>query len=225
MKKYYEAYEKRYQRVHEYGLLWFKSEPTPELINWISFFNIPLKERVLEVGCGEGRDVIYMAGMGYQMTATDISEEAIKTCIKMSNDKNINISFKVEDFVCKDSQELDMFNWIYSIGTLHMLVDEEDRKRFLRNLYGSLAPFGKLLLINKGDGKKSFKTDKDEAFHLVDREHFSDNKEIKLEATSFCMKSWIEHIEELEETGFIVEKKYNSKNEFYDDCMIVYLRK
>ena len=106
-----------------------------------------------------------------------------------------------------------------------MLVDENDRKRFLRNLYGSLAPMGKLLLINKGDGEKSFKTDKSEAFHLVDREHYLDNMEIKLEATSFCMKSWKEHIEELEEIGFIVEKKYNSKNEFYDDCMIVYLRK
>lgn len=225
MKKYYEAYDKRYQRVHEHGLLWFKSEPTPELLNWISFFNIPLNEKILEVGCGEGRDVIYMAGRGYLMTASDISEEAIKTCKKMSNDKNLNISFEVEDYVCKDSQELNVFNWIYSIGTLHMLVDENDRKQFLRNLYGSLASMGKLLLINKGDGVTSFKTDKSEAFHLVDREHYLDNMEIKLEATSFCMKSWKEHIVELEEIGFIVEKNYNSKNEFYDDCMIVYLRK
>ena len=29
MRKYYEAYDKRYRRVHEHGRLWFKSEPTP----------------------------------------------------------------------------------------------------------------------------------------------------------------------------------------------------
>lgn len=225
MKKYYEAYDHRYKRVHEQGLLWFKSEPTPELINWLEYYEVPLDENVLEVGCGEGRDAIYMAERGYQITATDISEEAIKTCAKMCDAKQVHVNLKVEDFVCKDAVVFDQYDWIYSIGTLHMLVEDEDRKRFLRNLHGSISPSGKLLLVSKGDGVTSIKTDKSEAFKLVERVHYLDKQEMKLEATSFCMKSWENHVEELEACGFKIEKQFISKDDIYDDCMVVYLGK
>lgn len=106
-----------------------------------------------------------------------------------------------------------------------MLVVEEDRRNFLMNLYRSLDSKGRLMLVSKGDGKTNFKTNLNEAFDLVEREHYLENQKMKLEATSFCKKEWKEYIRELEDIGFIVDKTFNSQNEIYDECMVVYLRK
>ncbi len=106
-----------------------------------------------------------------------------------------------------------------------MLVDDEDRRQFLANVYSRLNINGKLLLVNKGDGITSFKTKKEEAFDLVERFHYLDDRKYSLEATSFCRKTWEEHLKELEDAGFKIEKHFNSSNEFYDDCMIVYALK
>ena len=225
MKKYYEAYDMRYKRIHEDGLLWFKNAPTPELLDWISYQNIPLEETILEVGCGEGRDAFYLASNGYKVSGTDVSEEALSICKIKSNENQLNIEWNREDFIEMSNNDLPSYNWIYSIGTLHMLVDEEDRRQFLANLYTRLNKNGRLLLISKGDGITSYKTKQEEAFDLVERFHYLDDRKYSLEATSFCRKTWEEHLKEIEAVGFKIDKNYISKNEFYDDCMIVYALK
>lgn len=222
MKKYYEAYDQRYKRIHEDGLLWFKNEPTPELLDWISDYNVPREDAILEVGCGEGRDVLYLASNGYKVTGTDVSEEAINLCKTKSDDNQLKIEWIREDFIEMSNTDLPAYNWVYSIGTLHMLVDEEDRRLFLGNLHKRLNNNGKLLLVSKGDGITSYKTKQEEAFDLVERFHYLDDRKYSLEATSFCRKTWEEHLKEIEAVGFKIEKNFNSSNEFYDDCMIVY---
>ena len=122
MKKYYEAYDMRYKRIHEDGLLWFKNAPTPELLDWISYQNIPLEETILEVGCGEGRDAFYLASNGYKVSGTDVSEEALSICKIKSNENQLNIEWNREDFIEMSNNDLPSYNWIYSIGTLHMLA-------------------------------------------------------------------------------------------------------
>lgn len=225
MKKYYEAYDLRYKRIHQDGLLWFKNAPTPELLDWISVQNVPLEDAILEVGCGEGRDALYLASIGYKVAGTDVSEEAINICKFKSDETQLKIEWIREDFIEMPNTDLPSYNWIYSIGTLHMLIDEEDRRQFLANVYSRLNINGKLLLVSKGDGITSFKTKKEEAFDLVDRFHYLDDKKYSLEATSFCRKTWEGHLKELEAAGFKIEKYFNSSNEFYDDCMIVYALK
>jgi 2-polyprenyl-3-methyl-5-hydroxy-6-metoxy-1,4-benzoquinol methylase len=222
MNKYYEAYDLRYKRIHQDGLLWFKNEPTPELLDWILVQNVPLEETIFEVGCGEGRDVLYLASIGYKVAGTDVSEEAINICKLKSDENQLKIEWNRDDFIEMSNTELPSYNWIYSIGTLHMLVDEEDRRQFLANLHNRLNINGKLLLVSKGDGNTSFKTKKEEAFDLVERFHYLDDRKYSLEATSFCRKTWEEHLKEIEAVGFKIEKSFNSNNEFYNDCMIVY---
>ena len=55
MKRYYEAYEARYSQVHAQGLQWSSDAPTPIVEEIIRQYG---KEqgRMLEIGCGEGRD-------------------------------------------------------------------------------------------------------------------------------------------------------------------------
>lgn len=110
MRKYYEAYDKRYQRIHENGLLWFKNEPTPELLEWLEYYEVPKQIEILEVGCGEGRDATHLAGIGYRIVATDISEEAIKMCKKMCHDNHIQMEILREDFVRNEKKISHLFN-------------------------------------------------------------------------------------------------------------------
>ena len=45
--------------------------------------------RILELGCGQGRDAIFFANLGCNVTATDISENAINFVKKIKNEQNL----------------------------------------------------------------------------------------------------------------------------------------
>lgn len=56
---YYKAYEKRYKQVYKENMLWSSTLPTPDVINFINDYKINKQDRILDLGCGEGRDAIY----------------------------------------------------------------------------------------------------------------------------------------------------------------------
>ncbi|MCQ4923612.1 class I SAM-dependent methyltransferase [Tissierella carlieri] len=225
MKKYYHAYEERYKKIHGEGLLWFSKEPTPELISWIEYYDISVDDEICEVGCGEGRDALYLAEQGYKITGVDISEEAIKKCEELSKERRVNVNWIVSDALQLNEKLKKHYDWIYSVGTLHMLVEDEDRKRFLNTINSLLNPKGKLLLISMGDGEIERKTEIETAFDLQERSHMKSGKTFEVASTSYRAINWKNHREELEDAGFIVEKIMNTENEEYSKCMTVYLTK
>ncbi|MBU5426289.1 class I SAM-dependent methyltransferase [Tissierella pigra] len=225
MKKYYQAYEQRYKKIHEEGLLWFSKEPTMELINWIQHYNIPINDDICEIGCGEGRDALYLAEQKYNITGVDISEEAIKKCKELSKERKVLAEWMVSDALDLREKLNRQFDWIYSIGTLHMLVEDEDRKEFLKTINSLLRPKGKFLLVSMGDGKIQRKTDVSAAFVLQERNHTLTGKTFKVASTSYRAVNWEEHKRELKEAEFLVEKMMDTENEEYFKCMTVYLTK
>ena len=88
-KKYYQAYDQRYKTVHEKGLSWSSDLCTPIVMETIHKYNITSNHQLLEIGCGEGRDSRVVLENGYDLMATDISNEAIQYCKQViSNYKN-----------------------------------------------------------------------------------------------------------------------------------------
>ena len=81
---YYEAYDDRYRQVHRENLEWFTRTPSPIVEQTIREFQIGPNSRILELGCGEGRDAIHLLRQGYQVLATDISPEAIAHCQRLA---------------------------------------------------------------------------------------------------------------------------------------------
>ena len=79
MGNYYEAYDKRYKQIHDIGLSWFPNNNTKLIEDIINKYHLE-KENMLEIGCGEGRDARYLLNKGYNVLATDISNEAINYC-------------------------------------------------------------------------------------------------------------------------------------------------
>ena len=82
-RKYYAAYEERYKTAHAHGVSWSSDVSTPVVMEVIDQYKISQNQRILEIGCGEGRDSRTVLEHGFQLTATDISKEAIAYCKKI----------------------------------------------------------------------------------------------------------------------------------------------
>lgn len=221
--RYYNAYDERYKNVHEKGLLWALQEPTPEVSSWIEVNNIPKTDEILEIGCGEGRDTFYLAEQGYTIVAIDVSISAIEKCKELANKKDVHAEWIVNDALYIDKLLDRKFKWIYSIGTLHMLVEDDDRNKFLSSLYNVLEPNGKMLLVNMGDGMIERKSDISTAFQLQERNHMATGEKVMVTGTSCRIVNWENHQQELINNGFTIEQKMITENNEFGQCMTVYL--
>ena len=102
MNKYYEAYDKRYKQVHDKGLSWSCNNNTQIVDDIINKYNLK-NGKILEIGCGEGRDARYLLNKNYNILATDISQEAINYCTK--NDITHKNNYKVLDVLSDNSKD------------------------------------------------------------------------------------------------------------------------
>lgn len=221
--KYYQAYDARYKHVHAEKLLWFLDEPTPEVLAWLDATGVDAAELIGDVGCGEGRDALHLAAMGYKVVGMDVSEEGILICSSRSAERQLVIDWHVIDLASKTFKPKMKFQWLYSIATLHMLTEAADRGTFLANLYAMLKPGGSLLLVNKGDGVHEVRNRELDAFQLVERTHMGTGKKLLLPATSYYQATWDQLQSEVIEAGFTIAKMFLSENENYGQCMTMYL--
>lgn len=79
-RQYYEAYDDRYRQVHQKSLKWFSDSPSQIVEETLQKYKTDDRMKILEIGCGEGRDAVYLLEKGYHVTATDISPVAIEHC-------------------------------------------------------------------------------------------------------------------------------------------------
>ncbi len=115
-----------FYRENKHGL----GEPTNE---FVTFFNSYNRERamVLDVGCGQGRDAIFIARLGHSVTAIDISITGIRDLEADAEAENLAIKTEVIDI--RDYEPKDQYDVIVIDRTLHMLAPQ-DRQNALRTL-------------------------------------------------------------------------------------------
>lgn len=201
MKKYYEAYEQRYKTIHEKGFGWFADTPTPIVFDVINGYGLDKNVKMLEIGCGEGRDAIPLLKQGCGLYATDVSPEAVAYCRKLAPE--FAESFGVLD--CLYCENKEKYGFIYSVAVVHMLLLDCDRAGFYRFIKEHLTDDGIALICSMGDGVTEKQTDINEAFKLRERDHPSGK--IKVAGTSFRMISFDGFEKEITENGLkIIEK-------------------
>ena len=71
-RKYYEAYDERYKQIHSMNLEWEANVHSPIIDEIIAKLKLNHQSKILELGCGEGRDAIYLIQQGYNVFASDI---------------------------------------------------------------------------------------------------------------------------------------------------------
>lgn len=216
-RKYYEAYDDRYRQVHGQGLRWFADAPTAIVQQTIEKFKITRNHKMLELGCGEGRDAFPLLQDGFDLLATDISKAAIDYCQeKQSEFAN---HFCVLDCVVGNLE--DKFDFIYAVAVIHMLVPDEDRDGFYTFIRNHLNPGGIALICTMGDGELESQSDIRTAFDLHSRIHEQSGKQVQIASTSCRMVSFPNFESELSRNGLTILEKGLTKAE-PDFSMIMY---
>ncbi len=194
-RKYYEAYEDRYKKVHsEKNLAWAGEGHSPTIEKLLKQYGANKNSSILEIGCGEGQNAIYLLSEGYNVHASDISPEAIRWCKQKASEKGVSQSpFFVMDILQNSLAE--KFDFIYSVAVLHMLVEQGDRDKFLKFVHDHLKKSGKAFIVIMGDGEETRKTDINKAFELADRPFWGET--IQVATTSCRMVTWSEFLNEL----------------------------
>lgn len=108
------------------------------------------KLKVLEINCGTGEDAIWLAKQGHSVTATDVSEEMVKTTLHKS--RGVGVGHNVEPVTCGFSlirQKFagEKFDLILSnFGGLNC-ISGEDLVIFSADLATLLVPGGKFVAV------------------------------------------------------------------------------
>ena len=132
-------YEKLYQSEQYY---WGK-EPADFLSTLIALKPPKRGMKILDIGCGEGKDAVYMAAKGYTVTAFDLTESGIAKTKRYAEELGVKINAFVDDINTFETDE--RFDIIYSSGTLQYLRDDR------------IAPFfGKIQKITNPRGLNYF---------------------------------------------------------------------
>lgn len=85
-------------------------------------------KKLLELGCGNGRDSFFFAKNGIHVIALDLSNQVIDIDRESSEDSNIQ--FLIKDFTRLNNNEFGSLDYIYSRFTLHSI----DKKDYLRTI-------------------------------------------------------------------------------------------
>ncbi len=199
-RRYYNAYDDRYRQVHEQNLQWFDENPSPILSEIMKEFSVSHRHKLLEIGCGEGRDACLLLKQGFDLLATDISSEAIAFCQKKF--PRYEAHFQVVDSVTGKLDSL--FDFIYAVAVIHMLVLDTDRDSFYCFIREHLKPNGIALICSMGDGDTERQTDIQTAFDIQDRVHEQSGKTVQIANTSCRMVTFQTFEKELERNGLTI---------------------
>lgn len=129
-------WEKLYEKKNRYGR--GPREFSNTALEWMKKTN---GKKVLDLCSGEGRDAIFFAKNGYDVTCLDFSEKAINSCKEDCIEENVSDS--VHAIVCDVSKSLKfedkIFDVVYAHLALHYFNDEttsnvfNEIKRVLKN--------------------------------------------------------------------------------------------
>ncbi len=202
-RKYYEAYDDRYRQVHGQNLQWFCDNPSPIVMEVIHEFSVCSFDKILEIGCGEGRDAIPLLKQGFNLLATDVSAEAVAFCQKKW--PAFKEHFQVLD--CIAGNLCGTFDFVYAVAVVHMLVLDEDRNAFYGFIREHLTSDGIALICTMGDGNSERQTDIRVAFDIQNRTHEQTGKSVQIANTSCRMVSFQTFEEELNRNSLSIVKQ------------------
>ncbi len=128
----------------DYRRHWEYQVPSQELVAVVASQVPAARGTVLDVGCGAGREAVFLAQCGFDVIGVDISGKAIEIAKQRAWDAGVEVDFRIGSFfdLPVDEQSVDFVN---DRGSLH-LVSEEKRPEFADEIFRVLKPGGRMLL-------------------------------------------------------------------------------
>jgi len=206
---------------------WEEPIATEALVRLLHEFDPTKRLKAVDMGCGEGRDSIFLAKEGFDVTAIDASPSAIMRAHNWVKDEGLVIDFIVADVTNLPIKD-EIYHFAINAGCLHMIIDQRARDKHLREAYRALKREGIYFSCNLGvDESTSFedfyrKTGKKPG-ELVKRKIRvqGEEKEIYLPIIAAWPKSREQYLEEFQNAGFNILKAYKETTKPIGSCWII----
>ena len=108
--------------------------------------------RVLDIGCGYGRDSVFIAkSLGFRVLGIDISEKAVE----MAKENALKAQAGKAEFKISDFRDLNSYFDVIIVSNLYHLLPPEGRRDLAHHVARLLGPEGRLYLnaISVNDGE------------------------------------------------------------------------
>jgi SAM-dependent methyltransferase len=116
----------------------FKNAPDENLVSYCERKLIQ-PGKAMDLGCGPGRNTLYLAQRGFDVIGYDISSVAIDWARERAAEKNLNVRFECKSVFQIESHE--EFDFVYDSGCMHHLLPHR-RVQYLEIVHRSLKPGG-----------------------------------------------------------------------------------
>jgi 2-polyprenyl-3-methyl-5-hydroxy-6-metoxy-1,4-benzoquinol methylase len=133
------AWDERYSATGE-GI--WSGKPNPQLVAEVAGLE---PGTALDVGCGEGGDVIWLAGQGWTVTGADFSAAGLARAAARAEEAGVA---ERTEWWRVDAREFDPAGRTWDLVTTHFLHPPEGgMPEVTRRLAGAVAPGGHLLVV------------------------------------------------------------------------------
>jgi len=114
----------------------------------VTFFgqHVRAPSRVLDLGCGQGRDALFIARLGHRVVAIDSSPAGIRQLADDAKKQLLDINASVEELSAYQAD--DMFDVVLLDRVLHML-DEPERLDVLKRNLAVVREGGFVLILDE----------------------------------------------------------------------------
>jgi len=112
------SYENDYQKDEYY----WGTIPSTMCLKILELLPPERRLKVLDIGCGEGKDAVFLARCGYDVSAFDISEAGLEKTKRLADKAHVNIrTFRanINDYRLEENYDV-----LFSSGVLHMMKPE-----------------------------------------------------------------------------------------------------
>ena len=133
-----------YEKWYEGDEYYWGLEPGDFLFELIKLCPPTENTKVLDIGCGEGKDAVFMAEKGYDVTAFDLTENGIRKTIALAHKRGVKVNAYVDDINTFETDE--QYDIIFSTGTVQYIFDE-NKETFFKKLEKITKPNG-IVFIN-----------------------------------------------------------------------------
>ena len=104
-------------------------EPSAEVVE--AARRLPAGARAIDLGCGDGRNALFLASQGFRVTATDISPVGIAKVKQFAAERDLAVDARVQS-MRETTFEID-YDLVVSMGCLH-LIERECWEPLLRGM-------------------------------------------------------------------------------------------
>ena len=107
--------------------------------------------KLLDLGCGDGANSLFLCGLGYDYAGIDISPTAVETACRRATAANIAADIRVGNAMDLSNFKSQEFRIVLDSYCLHMLVIDAHRAAYIESVKRVLADDGYFLLLAQRD--------------------------------------------------------------------------